>query len=221
MKKKQVKQKFNNIAYQKELDMLLQYTYSEYKNITLERQNIQLGLVKNYLWLSTVILGVYFSVWMAFLSKIDILSLSSLSMWHCVGMFLAILANISAIIVLILGIDALRGREHNTLPFGDFNTLVKESYNAALKGKKFSSHLYISLITKITEVIKKRTMFVDFIGHRLRVMSKLLLFSICTSVVLFLLVTFILFVEKNNNYRVSPKFKINIECSITQGEKNE
>lgn len=207
-------------AHEKELRMLLQYAYSEYKHIEIDRHNIQINLVKNYLWLSTVILGVYFSIGVKFRTEI-IASFYPISEWQALSIIIGAMACLSAIFALIIGIDTLRGRFDNTFPLGkNFKSLQEASCKSALAGEQFSVSLYLSLIDAVSKATRKRARFVDFTGRRLRLLSRLLVFSACSSCVLCLLLVVMAFVKENNKHS-NLKTVNNIEKSMPMGEKNE
>lgn len=96
--------------YDRDLDVLLDIAKTEYQILSTHDEALQSGLVKTYLWISTVILATLLAVGHTMMQEKAFLFLFS---GHCGPMFYALwgASLIFAGIVFVYGIDALRGRK--------------------------------------------------------------------------------------------------------------
>lgn len=164
--------------YDRDLDVLLDIAKTEYQILSTHDEALQSGLVKTYLWISTVILAALLAVGHTMMQERAFLFLFS---GHCGPMFYALwgASLIFAGIVFVYGIDALRGRKALS-SIGNFKNMYEIGEQAFQKGNEqgFRSAALRFLDRAVTE----RNHIINRKGRHLRIMSWLLLSSSLSAV---------------------------------------
>ena len=156
---------FNN-----DLNLLLDVARAEYKILLVDDRAHQAGLLKTYLWLSTVLIAAIVALGDAAIGSGQILFFTGKCSW---GFFLCWGASlVLALVVFGLGVDSLRGRK-NVLVFGDYKQLFEAAEGAARAGDKHSFRIdLLRFLDKTTAIQTRET---SRTGLKLRSMSYLLL----------------------------------------------
>lgn len=157
--------------------MLIKYAYDEYKNVTIDRQRIQFGYLRNYLWLATVLIGAQGTLFFKYFESNG----ATQPFWA----FLVILisgtvAIFSSLAAFILGVDTLRGRKNTILPFGDFLQLGDMSH--AMASTLNTTQLRSCVLSRLNEAISVHVERAHGIGIKLRRMSVLIIMSTCVTI---------------------------------------
>lgn len=156
-----------------DLNLLLDIARTEYKTLMVDDRSYQDGLLKTYLWLSTVMLAAIIAIGGSAIGEKKILFLSP---GNCDRLFLVLWGGslILSLAVFVLGIDTLRWRNH-VKTFGNFREIFDIAKRAAEEGKK--QDFKISLLRFLEETTTSQTAETSRRGLRLRKMSYMLLGS--------------------------------------------
>lgn len=155
-----------------DLSLLLDIARTEYKTLMVDDRAYQSGLLKTYLWLSTVMIAAIIALGDAAMGKGQVLFITG----HC-GWFFAICWGSSlffSLAVFGLGVDTLRGRK-NFLTFGNFKQLFENAEEAARAEDEHSFR--IDLLRFLEKTAAIQTAETSRTGLRLRKMSYMLLGS--------------------------------------------
>ncbi|MGE4293929.1 MAG: hypothetical protein AB7E32_17190 [Desulfovibrio sp.] len=166
---------FDHGKYQAALAVLTKTAYDEYKHVSMDLPSYQAGLLRTYLWLSSLVATLE----VGFFYK----AVSGGIQWGgavCVpaGWFFvfAAAALMGAFSAFVLGVDSLRGRGKACFPLGDFTSLATMAHEMA--SEPGSTKLYPSMITALDAEINRQTAVVNRKGIKLRSMSLLTLLSV-------------------------------------------
>lgn len=155
-----------------DLSLLLDIARTEYKILFVDDRTYQGGLLKTYLWLSTVMIAAIIALGDAAMGKGQILFIAGRCGWIffiCWGSSLAL-----SLAVFGLGVDALRGR-NGFLTFGNFKQLFEIAEEAARAEDRHSFR--IDLLRFLEKTTAIQTAETSRTGLRLRKMSYMLLGS--------------------------------------------
>lgn len=164
----------NHFPTKKTLEILLSYSYQEYKHLATDRQNIQLAYLKTYISLSSIIIGAIVSsiVFFNFISDSVLICPKS---WPEFFSFIFIsISFILAIVIFIAGVDLLRGRENRPIPFGNINstlTWIKEQNTALISETALEIEFLETSLKIIAESLEKLIKITERIGIKLRIIS--------------------------------------------------
>ena len=158
--------------FDNDLNLLLDIARTEYKTLFVDDRAHQFGLLKTYLWLSTVLIAAIAALGDAAIGKEQILFVTGKCSWGffiCWGVSLTL-----SLAVFGLGVDSLRGRK-NFLVFGNFKQLFEIAEDAGRAKDKHSFR--IDLLRFLEKSTSTQTAETSRTGLRLRKMSYLLLGS--------------------------------------------
>lgn len=171
--------KFDHANYKECLTTLLKAAQDEYKAITYDRRAIQHSILRNYLWLSTIMFSV-----------------------ECTGIFqvvgnkgtpwpmhpgtlfwiLAGLSLISSLACFCFGVDTMRGRGVVLFPYQvPFESLMSMAHQEASRDLPVG-RLYMSMIRDLEKGINQHRAIATTVGKKLRYISWGLLFSLACAV---------------------------------------
>lgn len=180
--------------YLKKLEIILKAAQDEYKQITYDRRQIQHGLLKNYIWLSTILFSAQTAI---LLYALDTRTTLVVLEPGKAFLFFIILAILLSVGTFALGVDTIRGRKEVKFPYittfwqmRDY--AYRERYDLGRPdngGEIFPHDLYNLMIGDLQYGIDNNRQTAGDVGKKLRCLSWLLLGSIA-STVLALIVAF-------------------------------
>ncbi len=173
--------------YLEKLEVLLKAAQDEYKQITYDRRAVQHGILKNYMWLSTVLFGTQTAILFtvkagdaAFLALVP-------TFWF---LFLIALAIVISCATFIFAVDTLRGRGEVRFPylatFDYYRQYVHREFTGAGRpdnGQPIAFHeLYGLMINDLQYAIEGNRKTAGEIGIKLRRMAWLMIGSIAATI---------------------------------------
>ncbi len=171
---------FDHEGYRNDLELLIKYAYDEYRHITLERQRTQITYIQHYLWLSVIILGSGCKLFWELKAPIPLLSFLSGEPVLAYYILAAISIALS-FLVIIVGVDTLRGRGKTAFPFGNVMPLAKIAYESAHENN-VKPTLFTSIINSIDGANQVHSERLEMVGKRLRGISYALIISLVSGV---------------------------------------
>lgn len=171
--------KFDHANYKECLTTLLKAAQDEYKVITYDRRTMQHGILRNYLWLSTVM----FSVECTGIYRV-VSNPSTPWLMHPGTLFwiLAGLSLISSLACFCFGVDTMRGRGVVFFPYQvPFESLMSMAHQEASRDLPVG-RLYMSMIRDLEKSINQHRAIATTVGRKLRCISWGLLFSLACAV---------------------------------------
>lgn len=159
--------------FDKDLSLLLDIARTEYKILLVDDRNHQVGMLKTYLWLSTVMAAAMVSAGNTLVRDGGFLLLPAGRWGPLVSTFGGI-SLILALVVFALGIYTLRGRKDINV-FGDFKHMHGVAQKAQQDNDPFAFRL--STLRFLDATISDQTKETSLTGRRLRKMSWMLLGS--------------------------------------------
>lgn len=182
---------FSQEKYEKMLELVLKTAQDEFKQVTYDLPNYQKNILRNYQWLSTVILA---AECVLFLHVIDKDKGFWLLPWEVRPTLMfytwAFLAALAALGVFVLGLDTLRGRGVTWCPtlrkYAELTQIAYEEANDEMREKTPPGTLRTTMINDLEIAIEDHRIKASSVGLKLRKMSWGLLLSLCfTGVALF------------------------------------
>lgn len=173
------KPKFKKADYRALLDIILKAAQDEYKQITYDRHNAQHAILRNYLWLATLLISVEGALFS------NIIRGKNLPWVMEPGFFFicfSIAALLSSIAAFFLGIDTMRGRgktfrQHQV----SYENLIQMAYDGA-ELQKNDENVRLTMIRHLENAISIHSEACKAVGKKLRILSVLLLLSTLFSV---------------------------------------
>ena len=171
--------------YLKKLEIILKAAQDEYKQITYDRRQIQHGILKNYIWLSTILFSTQTAI---LFYALDARTLLVLEPGQVFLIFIKIAILLSAG-TFIFGVDTIRGRGEVKFPyitrFWQMREYAyRERYNLGRPdngGEIFPHDLYNFMIGDLQYGIDENRKTAGAVGKKLRWLSWLLLGSIAST----------------------------------------
>lgn len=200
---------FKRDDYGKALENILRAAQEDYKQITYERRARQQFILRTYLWLSTLILGVQIPIF----SHVKISSVGfKVVPWDIqitpFFYFWAAVAIFASLASFVLGVDTMRGRGETLVPYQPYKKLLDLAYKSASNTPENSSSdkeaWCIEMIKSLTAAINNERLQASKVGKKLRGISYAILIS-----VLFTMLA------------LMPTFKIDIQNGLPTEEVNK
>jgi len=171
-----------NNGYKERLSLVIQSAYVEYKVLAVDIPHRQNGLVKTYLWLSSLILAFDLKVYSDLLQLRYAIyffnKMPTALFYHIAG-----IALILSLIAFALATDSMRGRGVTKLPLGGDINLFTQWAHSDVNGGGYKT--YVSLIASINKAMTNEAKLVSKRGKILRITSLCCLFSIVLSLLSF------------------------------------
>lgn len=188
------KPKFKNANYIGSLDIILKAAQDEYKQITFDRHTAQHAILRNYLWLSTLIISVEGAIFLGIIGGKNLPWLMESGIFFII---FSIISMLFSVIAFLLGIDTMRGRGETFHPYQmPYEDLVGVAYQEAAANKA-DGFLRITMIRHLENAISHHSRACTIIGEKLRILSRLLLASTGFSILALLMTSPpIIFLEK-------------------------
>lgn len=172
--------------YLKKLEVILKAAQDEYKQITYDRRQIQHGLLKNYIWLSTILFSTQTAILLYALDTRTTFVLEP----GIVFLFFIILAIVLSAGTFAFGVDTIRGRGEVKFPYITtfwqmWEYAYRERYDLGRpdNGKAILPHeLHTFMIDELQKAIFENRKTAGDVGKKLRRLSWLLLASIGSTV---------------------------------------
>lgn len=174
---------FSSAEYDKMLDLILKAAQDEYKQVAYDLPNFQKVGLRNYLWLSTVILA---AECVLFARVVNPEQGFWLFPWEVTagGFFYwwATLALLCGVVVFVGGLDTMRGRGFSLCPVGrPYGEFMQMAYEEAL-GKRDQAEFRVNMINDLELAINDYRTKANSVGLKLRKMSYALLLSLLFTV---------------------------------------
>lgn len=171
--------KFDQKDYKDFLAALLKAAQDEYKLVTYDRRTMQHGILRNYLWLSTVM----FSVECTGIYQVASNTGAPWPMYpSTLFWILAGLSLISSLACFCFGVDTMRGRGVVLFPYQvPFESLMSMAHQEASRDLPVG-RLYMSMIRDLEKGINQHRAIATTVGKKLRYISWGLLFSLACAV---------------------------------------
>lgn len=171
--------KFDHANYKECLTTLLKAAQDEYKAITYDRRAIQHSILRNYLWLSTIMFSVECT------GIFQVVGNKGTPWPMHPGTLFWILAGLSLIFSLAcfcFGVDTMRGRGGVLFPYRpQFESLIDDAHQEASRRVSFGQ-LYVEMILDLERAINQHRATAMTVGKKLRCISWGLLFSLACAV---------------------------------------
>ena len=170
--------------YLKYLEQLCKYAYDEYKHLSADLGRIQLDYIKNYLWVSSVLAAAEISFFLDLMSGVRYQSIVFFHKQLSPSFyFFSVFAVFLSICCFAIGIDTLRGRSSQIMPFGDFTKLAELAYDDMKS--KYNGSFYSTLVRSLDDVVHGLIAQRNSVGLRLRFMCYMILSSLLFAVIAF------------------------------------
>lgn len=173
------KPKFKKTDYRVSLDIILKAAQDEYKQITYDRHNAQHAILRNYLWLATLLISVEGAIFL------NIIRGENLPWVMEPGVFFIFFSTTSmlfSVAAFLLGIDTMRGRG---LTFRTqqihYKDLIQMAYDNA-EVQTNDEKVRITMITHLENAISHHIEVCTKIGLKLRALSIFLLISVTSCI---------------------------------------
>lgn len=175
---------FSHEKYEKMLDLVLKAAQEEFKQVTYDIPREQKMLIRNYQWISTVVLAAESSLFVHVVFKDrgfwpfpwELYPSSMFYLW-------VVLAVVMALSVFILGVDTLRGRGVTLCPtlrtYSELSQIAYEEADDNMQEKTLPGTLRTTMINDLEIAINNHRKIASSVGKKLRVMSWGLLLSLC------------------------------------------
>lgn len=175
-----LKQDFDLSIYTANLDLVLKAAQEDYEQITFKRHAIQHGILRNYLWLATVVYAVDIYLFS------NVSGHASLIPWKVAPnslfyLFMA-LAMLSSCAVFMIGVYAMQNRKGVSFPYYErYEKFISLAWQEGAC-KIEAGTLRLEMIRLLAAAIAHQQMTANLKGKILRALCWLLLFSTGSSI---------------------------------------
>lgn len=171
--------------YREDIKYLASLAYDEYKMMMVDTKRYQANLLKTYLWLSSLILGLQLTTYAKLLFV-----LNNTYNINFIDVVAAAISIIPSLVAFIIGVDTLRGRTSPGRPLGDLGQLLK----IAKMDKDSDNNLtHLATIQALNDYLLKEKKTIHFKGIRMRAMSYCIIIAVglsCTFMLVYLVSVF-------------------------------
>lgn len=174
---------YSSAEYDKMLDLILKAAQDEFKQVAYDLPNFQKVALRNYLWLSTVILAAECALFAHVVNPEQgfwmfpwDVTLTGFFYWW------ASLALLCGVVVFVGGLDTMRGRGYSLCPVGrPYSEFMQMAYEEAT-GKRDQAEFRVNMINDLEVAINDYRTKASSVGLKLRKMSYALLLSLLFTV---------------------------------------
>ena len=162
-----------------ELELLLDHAVADYKYLTTDLKTFQHGCIRNYLWLSIILLAFSAILFLNLLEQNN--PVPFLHGAPSLGFYsFAIMTHFNQLSVLVIGINSMQSRENILLPISNFNLKLEQLQSE--REKDYESGL-LNILDDYQQSIAFETNKRMKVKATINDMSRLLIISVCLTVV--------------------------------------